>query len=102
MHQESITFSKNRDKSYTMTDLHILGYNISFGYEDSYNYHNINVEKIFLLKKRYNEYFVRYNNVNKMKNVPLQLKINNFSFGELDINMLLNCNDTADVDINMQ
>ena len=30
MDQESITFSKNRDKSYTMTDLHILGYNISF------------------------------------------------------------------------
>ena len=46
MDQESITFSKNRDKSYTMTDLHILGYNISFGYEDSYNYHNINIEKI--------------------------------------------------------
>ena len=31
-----------------------------------------------------------------MKNVPLQLKINNFSFGELDINSI---NDTADVDI---
>ena len=24
-----------------MTDLHILGYNISFGYEDFYNYHDI-------------------------------------------------------------
>ena len=96
MDQESITFSKNRDKSYTMTDLHILSYNISFGYEDSCNYHNINVEKILLLKKRHNEYFVRYNDVNKMKNVALQLKINNFPFGELDINSI---NDTADVDI---
>ena len=29
------------------------------------------------------EYFVRYNNVIKKKIVPLQLKINNFSFGKL-------------------
>ena len=29
------------------------------------------------------EYFVRYNNVTKKKIVPLQLKINNFSFGKL-------------------
>ena len=34
MDQENITFSKNQGKSYTMTDLHILGYNMSFGYED--------------------------------------------------------------------
>ena len=31
MEQENITFSKNESKSYTMTDLHILGYNISLG-----------------------------------------------------------------------
>ena len=34
-----------------MTDLHILGYNISFGYENSYNCHDIDVDKILLLKK---------------------------------------------------
>ena len=94
MGQENITFSKNQDKSYTMTDLNILGYNKSFGYEDSYNYHDIDVDKILLLKKSDNEYFVRYNDVNKNKIVPLQLKINNFSFGELDINSI---NDTAGV-----
>ena len=51
MDQENITFSKNQDKSYAMTNLHILGYNISFGYEDSDNYHDIDVDKILLLKK---------------------------------------------------
>ena len=35
MEQENINFSKNQGKSYSMTDLHILGYNTSFGYEDS-------------------------------------------------------------------
>ena len=99
MDQENITFSKNQDKSYTMTDLHILGYNISFGYEDSYNYHDIDVDKILLLKKSDDEYFVRYNDVNKNKIVPLQLKINNFSFGKLDIFAYDNADVTADVDI---
>ena len=84
MDQENITFSKNQDKSYTMTDLHILGYNISFGYEDSYNYHDIDVDKILLLKKSDDEYFVRYNDVNKNKIVPLQIKTNDYSFGELE------------------
>ena len=78
-------------KSYAMTDLHILGYNTSFGYEDSYNY-DIDVNKLLLLKKRDREYFVRYNDVSKNKIEPLQLKINNFSFDELDFN-----NYTADV-----
>ena len=96
MEQQNIPFSKYQDKSYNMTDLHILGYNISFGYEDSYNYHDIDVDKILLFKKSDYEYFGRYNDVNKNKILPLQLKINNFSFGELDIN---NINDTADVDI---
>ena len=34
-----------------MTDIHILYYNISFAYEDSYNYYDIDVDKILLLKK---------------------------------------------------
>ena len=99
MDQENITFFKNQDKSYTLTDLHILGYNISFGYEDSYNYHDIDVDKILLLKKSDDEYFVRYNDVNKNKIVQLQLKINNSSFSELDIFEYDYTDFTADIDI---
>ena len=78
MDQENIVFSKkNNDKSYTITDLY-LNHNLSFGYEDSYNYYDIDIDKILLFKKSHNEYFVRYNDVNKKKIVPLQLKIENF------------------------
>ena len=82
MDQENIMFYKNQDKSYTMTDLY-LNHNISFMYEDSYNYYDIDVNKIFLLKKSNREYFVEYNYVNKKKIALLQLKINNFYFGGL-------------------
>ena len=82
MDQENIMFYKNQDKSYTITDLY-LNHNISFGYEDSYNYYDIDVDKILLLKKGNIEYFIRYYDVNKKKIVPLQLKINNFFLGEL-------------------
>ena len=84
MDQENIMFYKNKDKSYTMTDLY-LNHNISFGYEDSYNYYDIDVDKILLFVKSDNEYIIRYNDVNKNKIVPLQLKINNFYLGELHI-----------------
>ena len=70
------------NKSCTMTDLY-LNHNISFGYEDSYNYYDIDVDKILLFVKSDNEYIIRYNDVNKKKIVPLQLKINNFYLGEL-------------------
>ena len=93
MDRENITFSKNQDKSYTMTDIHILNHNISFGCEDSYNYYDIDVDKILILKKVIMIFFVRYNDVNRNKIVPLELKINNFSFGELDIF----ADDTAEV-----
>ena len=87
MDQISIMFYKESGiKSYAMTDLHILGYNTSFGYEDSYNYYNIDVDKVLLLKKRDREYFIRYSEVNKNEIVPLQLKIENYSFDELDFN----------------
>ena len=82
-----------------MTDLHILDHNISFRYKDSYNYYNIDVDKILLLKKSDNKYFARYNNVNKNKIIPLQLKINNFSFRKLDIFAYYNADVNADVDI---
>ena len=67
-----------------MTDLD-LNHNTFFGYEDSYNYDDIDVEKISLFVKRDNKYIIRYNDVNKMKVVALQLKIKNFYFGELDM-----------------
>ena len=83
MDRENIRFSKkNHKKQYTMIDLY-LNHNIFFGYEDSYNYFDIDVDKILLIRKSYMEYFIRYNDVNKNKIVPLQIKINNFSFGNL-------------------
>ena len=65
-----------------MIDLY-LNHNIIFWYEDSYDYYNIDVDKILLPRKSDMEYFIRYNDVNKKNIVPLQIKINNFSFGNL-------------------
>ena len=76
MDQENIMFFKNHDESYTMVDLYLN--NRFCGYKDSYNYYDINADKILLFKKSNNEYIIRYNDVNKMKIVPLQLKIKNF------------------------
>ena len=73
MDRENIMFSKNQDKSYTMTDLY-LNHNIFFGYEDSYNYYDIDVNKILLFVKSADEHIIRDNDVNKKKIVPLQLK----------------------------
>ena len=74
MDHQNIMFYKNQDKSYTSTDLY-LNHKISFGHKEYYNYYDIEVDKILLLKKSNREYFVRYNDVNKKKIVPLQLKI---------------------------
>ena len=80
MDQENIMFFENDDKSYTMVDLYL---NDRFlGYKDSYNYYDIDVDKI-LFKKSDNEYIIRYNDVNKMMIVPLQIKIKNF-YNELN------------------
>ena len=75
-------FFKNYDKSYTIVDLYL--YDGFFGYKDSYNYYDVDVDKTLLFKKSNNEYIIRYNDVNKMKIVPLQLKINNV-FGKIPI-----------------
>ena len=75
-------FFENDDKSYTMVDLYINN-NRYLEYIDSYNYYDIDVDKILLLKKIDNEYIIRYNNVNKMIIVQLQLKIKNF-YNELN------------------
>ena len=81
MDQENIILFENDDKSYTMVDLYL---NDRFlGYKDSYNYYDIDVDKILLFKKSDNEYIIRYNDVNKMIIAPLQLKIKN-SYNELN------------------
>ena len=81
MDQNNITSFENDDKSYTIIDLYL---NSRFlGYKDSYNYYDINADKILLYKKSDNEYIIRYNDINKMMIVPLQLKINN-SYNEIN------------------
>ena len=82
MDQENITFFENDDKSYTVVDLYINS-NRYLKHTDSYNYYDIDVDKILLFKKSDNEYIIRYNDVNKMMIVPLQLKINN-SYNEIN------------------
>ena len=76
-------FSKNQDKSYKIVDLYLNHKIKFFGYKDSYNYDDIDVNEILLFVKSDNEYIIRYNDVNKMEIVLLQLKIKNFYFGEL-------------------
>ena len=74
MDQKNIMFFENDDKSDTIIDLYL---NSRFlGYKDSYNYYDIDVDKILLFKKSDNEYIIRHNDVNKMMIVPLQSKIN--------------------------
>ena len=54
MDQKNIMFFENDDKSYTIIDLYL---NSRFlGYKDSYNYYDINVDKILLFKKSDNAY----------------------------------------------
>ena len=74
-------FMAHIDNSYAMVDLYQN--NKFFGYKGSYNYYDIDVKKILLIKNSYNEYIIRYYDVNKMKFVPLQLKINN-SYNEIN------------------
>ena len=82
MDQNNITSFESDDKSYRIIDLYL---NSRFlGCEDSYNYGDIDVDKILLFKKSDNEYIIRYNDVNKMMIVPLQLKINN-SYNDINI-----------------
>ena len=77
MVRESIMFFENDDRSCTVIDLY-LTHKIFFGHKDSYNYYDIDVDKILLFKKSDNEYIIRYNDVNKMTIAPSQLKVKNF------------------------
>ena len=69
-------FFENDDTSYTTVDLYINN-NRYLEYIDSYNYYDIDVDKILLLKKSHNEYIIRYNDVDKMMIVPLNIFENN-------------------------
>ena len=69
-------FMENQDSSYTVVDLYQN--NDFLGYKDSYNYYDIDVNNIFLFKNSYNEYFIRYYDLNKMIIALLQIKLNNF------------------------
>ena len=84
MAQENIMFNKYDDGSYNIVDLY-LDHTGLFGDKDSYNYYDNDAEKIIFSKKSYNEYIIRYYDVNKSKIVPLQSKIKNFFLGELHI-----------------
>ena len=49
MVQENISFYEYDKGSYNVVDRYL--YDKFFGYKDSYNYYNIDVDKIFLYKK---------------------------------------------------
>ena len=76
MDQKNIMFFENQDESYTMIDLYL--YDRFFGHKDYHIYYDIDVDKILLFKKSDKESIIRYNDVNKMTVVPLQLKIKIF------------------------
>ena len=64
MDQNNITSFKNDGKSYTIIDLYLSSRFL--GCKDSYNYDDVDIDKILLLNKSDNEYIIRYNDVNKM------------------------------------
>ena len=70
-------FFENDDEWYTLVDLY-LNNNRFFGCKVSYNYYDIDAGNVLLFKKSYNEYVIKYNDVNKMKVAPLKLKVTNF------------------------
>ena len=74
---EKIMFFENDYESYTLVDLY-LNNNRFFGCKVSYNYYDIDAGNVLLFKKSYNEYVIKYNDVNKMKVAPLKLKVTNF------------------------
>ena len=95
---ENIMFFENDDESYTMVDLY-LDNNRFFGHKDSYNYFDVN--NIPLFKKSYNEYIIRYNDVNKMKIVILELKIKTFyrKLRKLKTNIILMSIESVDKEL---
>ena len=65
--EKILCFLKKTTRNHiAMIDLY-LNLNKFFGYEDSYNFYDIDVHKILLLRKSGMEYFIRNNDVNKKK-----------------------------------
>ena len=77
MARENIMCLESDDKSYTVIDLY-LNHRIFLGHVYFYNYYDIDFDKILLFQKSDNEYIITYNDVNRMKVAPLQLRIKNF------------------------
>ena len=61
MAREDINFYEYGDGSYYMFDLFL--YDRYFLYKNSYNYYDIDVDKILVYKNNNNEYVIRYNDV---------------------------------------
>ena len=79
MGQENIMICRSLGV-YTVVD---LCQNRFYGYQDSHNYYDIDVDNMLLFKKsNNNKCNVRYFDVNKLRLVRLQLKIKN-SYGEI-------------------
>ena len=74
-------FRKLSEGSYYIADLYFM-LTSYYEYEDSYNYYDVDVDKILPQKKSDNEYVIRYTDLNRMKFLSLKLKIKNF-FGKL-------------------
>ena len=68
MARENIMFFENGDESYNMVDIY-LDNNRFFGYKDSYNYYDIDGDKILLFKKSYKEYIIRSNELHPLKTI---------------------------------
>ena len=51
MAQENITFNESDDESYYIVDQYLLG-SRCYGYEDSYNYYDININNILTSYKK--------------------------------------------------
>ena len=77
MDPEYIRLSKYSDGSYRITDIYPDNKGF-YRYNNSYNYYDIDVDKIIVCKNSDNEYFIRYHDVNKMNYVPFLLKVKNF------------------------
>ena len=76
MDRENLSFYEYDDGLYTIVDQYLPG-GESFGNKDSYNYYDIDVDKILLYKKMMVNILLDITNI-----VPLQLKIKN-SYGEI-------------------
>ena len=61
-----------------------------FGYEDAYNYYDIDVNKMSLFKQSDNEYFIRFKNLNKQSgNCTTAITKKKKNYGEIQTIMVI-------------